>query len=690
MNTENFSPAAIEADLADLERGTRRPTGKSGYFLTLLALAWSLFQLWVVREPIDDTLVRSVHLAFALTLTFLAYPARKCSSHQIIPWSDYLLALLAGLGALYLFLDYDGIAERPGMPLPRDIIIGSCTIILLLEGTRRAMGWPMVILSGLFLGYCHFGPYMPELIAHHGASVRKIVNHMVLTTEGVFGVPLRVSASFVFLFVLFGALLERAGAGNYFIQLAYATLGTFRGGPGKAAVASSAMTGMISGSSIANVVTTGTFTIPLMKQMGFSAEKAAAVETAASVNGQLMPPIMGAAAFIIAEFLGISYTEVVKAAFIPATVSYLGLFYVVHLESCKLGLTGTPRSELPPILATFLSGIHHMIPVGVLVYGLMVEQISAGLAAFNAIFVLIFILLLQKPVLALLHRTPLLPAFQAGGRDLWQGLADGAYYMIPIAVATATAGLVVGTITLTGLGQRVVEVIEVISMGHIFPILLFTAVTSIILGMGLPTTATYIVMASLTAPIIVELGSSSGYIIPALAAHLFVFYFGIIADNTPPVGLASYAAAAIAHSDPVKTGVQAFAYDMRTAVLPFLFIFNTDLILIQGIVPGGSPADPAAWIWVEGWLPILALFGLATLAMFAFVSAVMGWNAGFAPWWERLLLLVVCVGLFRPGILSGLFSMEKTYWMVLPPLLLYAVLAGRKMPFLGGKPRLQS
>lgn len=666
-------------ELPITNRGGESFTGWSRHLLAIIALSWSIFQLWVVREAINDTLVRGIHLAFAITLAYLSFPASKNNKRETIGLTDALLAVLAGFGALYMVINYDAIATRPGLPILQDIIFGVITLLLLLEASRRTLGPALMIIGLIFLAYCYFGPALPDLIAHRGASLNKIISHMYLTTEGIFGVPLRVSASFVFLFVLFGALLERAGAGHYFIQLAYAALGRYRGGPAKAAIAASGMTGMISGSSIANTVTTGTFTIPLMKKMGFPAEKAGAIEVAASTNGQLMPPIMGAAAFIIAEFLGISYLEVVKAAFIPAVVSYLGLFYVVHLESCKLGIKGVPKKLLPPIFATFISGIHYIIPVLLLIYTLVIERQSAGLAAFNAILMVMVIIILQKPLLAIIHKKPLITAWQSGFSDLYFGLIDGARYMIPIALATAAAGLVVGTITLTGLGQRLLEVIEVLSMGHLILVLLFTAITSLILGMGLPTTANYIVMASLTAPIIVQLGSEAGLLIPAISAHLFVFYFGILADDTPPVGLAAYAASAIAHSDPIKTGIQGFTYDLRTAILPFMFIFNTDLILIQGIKEGGSPMLASDWIWITGWLPILAMFCLATVAMFAFASAIMGWNGGPASWWERIFLLLICLGLFRPDLLASAVGVEQKYYMVVPPLLLYGVLTTWKV-----------
>ncbi|MEG3641589.1 TRAP transporter permease [Magnetococcus sp. PR-3] len=654
-NAERFEATETEAEriVEEVEGGTRHPEGWIGSLLILLALSWSLFQLWVAQTAINDTLVRSIHLAFAMILAYWAHPYSKSSDKKHIPVVDLVLGVVACFGALYIFLDYDALAMRPGLPLTRDVIIGVITLILLLEAARRTLGPALTIIGTLFLIYCYAGPNLPDAIAHRGADLEQIVSHMYLTTEGIFGVPLRVSASFVFLFVLFGALLERAGAGHYFIQVAYAIMGRYRGGPAKAAIAASGLTGMVSGSSIANTVTTGTFTIPLMKKVGFPPEKAGAVEVAASTNGQLMPPIMGAAAFIIAEFLGITYLEVVKAAFIPAVVAYLGLFYMVHLEACKLGLKRVPKSELPPLWHTFISGIHFLIPVILLVYTLAVLRQSPQLAIFNAILALMSIMVLQRPVQALALKQPIGPAFRVSFEDLYHGLVNGARYMVPIGIATAAAGLVVGTITLTGLGQRFLEVIEMLSMGHMILVLLFTAITSLILGMGLPTTANYIVMASLTAPIIVELGTLNDMVVPAIAAHLFVFYFGILADDTPPVGLAAYAASAIARSDPIKTGIQGFTYDLRTAILPFMFIFNTDLILISGIREGAWMPTSSDWLWIEGWGPILGLFALSGLAMMAFTSALMGWHMGRINALQRIMMVMIALTLFRPGILNS-------------------------------------
>ncbi len=434
----------------------------------------------------------------------------------------------------------------------------------------------------------------------------------------------------------------------------------------------SGLTGLVSGSSIANVATTGTFTIPLMKRVGLPAYKAGAVEVAASTNGQLMPPVMGAAAFIMAEFLGIAYLDVVRAAVIPAFLSYIALFYVVHLEAVKLRLRPMDPSELPPFWKTFFEGIHYLIPLLVLIYTLVILRFSAISAAFNAILLTMAIIVVERPLEASLHViatmkretgvprvrhlfgpphfkqlehrlwNETLHAVAISFGELWQGLIAGARNMMGIGVATAAAGIIVGTVTLTGLSSRFIEAIEIISLGNVAFMLVLTAVTSLILGMGLPTTANYIVMATLTAPVIVTLGAKAGLLIPTLAAHLFVFYFGILADDTPPVGLAAYAAAAIAKSDPIKTGIQGFTYDLRTAVLPFVFIFNLELLMIAGVSAEGQI------IWMDNLLQIGWVILAAFVAMFAFASGLQGYFADECNWGERILLLLVCAVAFRP------------------------------------------
>ena len=563
------------------------------WLISIIALLWSMFQLYIVIEPVNSTISRSIHLSFGVVLAFLIYPMMKKPYFLTkIRWFGYTFATIGLITASYIAVFYNEISLRPGNYTTVDIVVAVVAIIILLEAGRRVLGLALSIIAIIFLAYCYLGPYMPELIIHKGASLNKLAGHMYLTTEGVFGVPLGVSAGFVFLFVLFGSLLDKAGAGEYFINLAYALLGKFRGGPAKAAVVASGFTGIMSGSSIANTVTTGTFTIPLMKKTGFKAEQAGAVETSASTMGQLMPPIMGAAAFIMAEFLGMAYSDVVIAAFIPAFVAYFALIYIVHLEALKLGLKGMNAEDLPKKWNTFVQGIHYLIPIFFLLYTLIVLRQSAASAAFNAIMLLMILMVIQHPFRAFLAKEKITKEIWLSGFvDILAGMISGAKNMVPIAIATALAGIVVGTITLTGLGQVLLEVVETLANGNIFAILALAALISIILGMGLPTTANYIVMASLTAPVILTLAADNGFLVPAIAAHLFVFYFGILADVTPPVGLAAYAAAGIAKADPMKTGVIGFIYNIRTALLPFMFFFNPELLLISGI-DSSNPGDP--------------------------------------------------------------------------------------------------
>ena len=589
-----------------------------------------------------------------------------------IPWYNFLIGPAAVIGALYIYYNYDALNARSGAWSPLDVGMGIMSIILLLKAARRTLGMALPVIAVLFILYDYLGQYMPDLIAHKGASINKIVGQMYLTTEGIFGVPLGVSASYVFLFVLFGALLERAGAGKYFIDLAYALLGKYDGGPAKASVAASGMMGIISGSSIANTVTTGTFTIPLMKKLGFPGHKAASVEVAASTNGQLMPPIMGAAAFIIAEFLGLAYTDVIMAAVIPAFVSYFALFYIVHLEAKKLGIKGEDPSKLQKAFDIFKSGIHYIIPIFFLMYTLIVLRQSPQMAAFNAILFMMLIMVIQRPVYAFLEGEKIdLGVIVSGFADIGHGMVNGAKNMVPIAIATAVAGIVVGSVTLTGVGLILSEVIEEISGGYIVAVLFFTAIVSLILGMGLPTTANYIVMAALTAPVIMDLSASLGYLIPAIAAHLFVFYFGILADDTPPVGMAAYAAAGIAKSDPIKTGLQGFAYDIRTAILPFAFFFNNKLLLISG-VDAADPNNPAGWQWITNPLEITLIFVTAAAGMFAFSSATQGWMITKTTGFERLLLISVVPFMLVPNIMAEKLPIGSEYVSYLIGALLYA------------------
>lgn len=618
---------------------TDQTLNPSGYVIAGIAFIWSVFQLATASVLILDSLsIRAIHLAFAMLIVFLAYPGRvrKQARKDIGAISTVLnwtAALIGALAAIYIVLDFWGISGRQGVPLIRDLVIGVALILLVLEAARRAVGPALPIISAAFLAYALYGNYMPDFLSFKGVSLNRLLGQMTMSTEGIYGIPLDVSANIVFLFVLFGATLERAGAGQYFIELALSLLGRFRGGPAKAAVVASGMTGMISGSSIANVVTTGTFTIPLMKKVGYPAEKAGAIEVAAGIDGQIMPPIMGAAAFIMAEYINVPYVNIVRAAIIPALLSYCALFYITHVEACKLGLRGMDRSETPRFRDVFFRGVHYLIPIAILVVELIYFRHSPQMAVFRSI-VTLWVIIVGHAVIAAARsgRSPTKGLIE-GARTIVWSLVAGGRNMVSVAIATACAGIIVGVVTL-GLGGIITEVIDQLSRGNIYVMLFITAVACLIIGMGIPTTATYIVVASLAAPAIVTLSDSSGFAVPLIAAHLFCFYFGILADDTPPVGLASFAAAAIAKSDPIVTGIQGFRYHIRTAILPFAFIFNHDLLLIG----------------VDNVFRGLAVFAAGLVGVLAFVSATQGWFAVRNRWYEAPILLAVTVCMLRPDI----------------------------------------
>ena len=658
----------IAKKMAEEEEGMgRRPKGVAKWVIPTIAVIWSFYQLSIASWLILDTVfVRAIHLGFALLIVFLNYPFFKerrfglkfLSATNRIPIFDYVIAIIACLSALYIAIDYAGINARYGSPIVRDAVIGFILLFVMLEASRRVIGPALSVIAIFFCAYAFLGPYMPDVIAFKGVSLNRFIGQMTMSTEGIYGIPLDVSATIVFLFVLFGAMLDKAGAGRYFIQLALSLLGGFKGGPAKAAILGSGLTGLVSGSSIANIVTTGTFTIPLMKKVGYPAKKAAAVEVAASTDGQLAPPIMGAAAFIIAEYVNVPYVEVIKAAAIPAFASYAALFYITHIEASKLGLRGLTRKELPQFFKTLATGIHYLVPLLMLLYELIIARHSPELAAFHAIWVMAAIMFFQHAVVAFKKKQPLVPAFKQGVVDIFSALAAGARNMCSVALATASAGIIVGVVAM-GLGGLITEVIDVISGGNVYLLLVITAIASLIIGMGLPTTATYIVMASLTAPVIVELGGSMGLVVPLMSAHLFCFYFGILADDTPPVGLAAYAAAAIAKSPPIATGLQGFMYDIRTAILPFMFIFNADLILHN----------------IFSWPQAILIFIMTCLGNFAFASATQGWLVTKNRVYELPILLLATFILMRPDAVAGWFGVphEQRYWMYLIGLAVFGV-----------------
>lgn len=715
--------------VAEADTGARNPQARwQAQLIIGTCIVWSLFQLYIAsRVPSMVATAtgisffanivaqaRFVHLAFAIALATMAFPLTKSAPRDRIPAYDWALLFL-GVGAcLYLVAFRFQIADRPGLWNTTDVTMSAIGMVVLMISVYRSLGLPLVIIASCFVLFAFFGGYSEwarNITNYGGASLSKALGHYWMQTEGVFGVALGVSTTMIFLFVLFGALLDRAGGGNWFIRVAIALLGALRGGPAKASVLSSMLTGMISGSSIANTVTTGTFTIPLMKRIGFPAEKAGAVEVASSTNGQLTPPVMGAAAFLMVEYVNIPYIDVVKHAFLPAVISYIALLYIVHLESLKMGLKGLEkpgrkigvlmililflsgfiflgicaflmiglRGILDPIMGdsiyaavalvgvlyvalvwlsarypdieedtegeptaprltpTLIGGLYFSVPIFILVWNLMVrtenlDRLSPALSAFWATIFMIIIALTHRPLKALFRGEGHVTEAVQGWADFVQGLILGARNMIGIGVATGAAGIIVGTISLTGAHQVIGQVIEVISGGNLMVLLLLVAVLSLILGMGLPTTANYIVVSSLMAPVIVSVGAQSGLIVPLIAVHMFVFYFGILADDTPPVGLAAYAAAAISRGDPIKTGVQGFAYDIRTALLPFLFIFNTDLLLID-----------------VGLFKAIFVFFISLTAMLLFAAATQGYFIAKSRLWETAVLLLIAFMLFRPG-----------------------------------------
>ena len=635
---------------------TRNITGFHLKIVSAIAIIWSLFQLWYA-SPFPFMLnfgmfkglpARAIHLGFALTLAFLIYPISKGKK---ISFFDVLISFIGAISCLYIYFFYDQLVERGGVLLnlrisetlnfPLELILGGCGILILLEATRRAIGLPLVIIASCFLLFSYFGRYAPEIISHGGLSLNRLVGFQWLDQEAIFGIPIGVSVDFIFLFVLFGALLETAGGGKYFLDLAFAMVGKMRGGPAKAAILGSGMTGLISGSSIANTVTTGTFTIPIMKKTGFSKEKAGAIEVSSSVNGQIMPPVMGAAAFVMASFIGVTYFEIVKHAFLPAIISYIALFYISHLEALKLNLKGMDDADVPHLKKTFLSGIHFLIPIFVLIYTLVYLRFTASYSIFYATITLVLVNLINLLIKNEIKKDALKEWFN----QTIVGFEKGALNMVAVGIAIATAGIIVGAVGSTGLSTNLIIVIESIAKDNVTILLFLTIILCLLLGMGLPTTANYVVVASLMATVLVDVGNASGFIFPLIAVHLFVFYFGLMADVTPPVGLASYAAAGISGGDPLRTGVQAFWYSLRTGILPIVFLFNHELLLI-GIEN----------IWHGLIVIITSLIGILV-----FTSATQGWFINKLKWYEIIIFLVISISLLSPDFVLNKFYPKYNY-----------------------------
>ncbi|WP_068141236.1 TRAP transporter permease [Limnochorda pilosa] len=600
----------------DRESAFRRLGGPVGWAIAATLIAFSLFQLYTAAFGVFDARIqRAIHLAFGMSLVYLLFPTRRGGSRTSLPWWDVLLGLAAAAIPLYLVVFYQEIVMRAGLPTPSDIAVATVAVLLVLEATRRVVGIPIVVIAVAFLVYAAVGRQMPGFLAHRGFSFAQIANHMYFTTEGIFGIPLGVSSTFIFLFILFGAFLEKTGIGRFFIDLANAVAGFASGGPAKVAVITSAFEGTISGSSVANTVGSGSFTIPMMKRLGYRPEFAAAVEAAASTGGQLMPPIMGAAAFLMAEFTGIPYIEIAKSAILPALLYFTGIFIAVHYEAKRVGLQGIPRSQLPSLWSVMRQRGHLFLPLVGIIY-LLMEGNTPMKAAFYGIVLAV--------AAAMVH-----PSTRMSFRDIVGALEQGARAALGVVMATAAAGIIIGVITLTGLGLKLASGLVSLAQGQLLLTLFFTMITSLVLGMGSPTTANYVITSTIAAPALLQLG------VPILVAHMFVFYFGIVADITPPVALAAYAGSGIARSNPLATGVTASRIAIGAFLIPFIFAFNPSMLLID-----------ATWVHTlqMGITSVLGMFGVA-VGMGGFYRAAMS-----LP--ERLLFVAGGLLMIDPKLLT--------------------------------------
>ncbi|MDD2573246.1 MAG: TRAP transporter permease [Bacillota bacterium] len=611
----------------DREYAFRRLEGPVAKFVFLLAVAWSLAQLYTAAFGVfPSTLQRAPHVGVALIIIFILYPARRGSKSNRVPWYDYMLALLGFAAAAYHVIYYKELVWRAGVYNTNDMIISVIAVLLIIEATRRMAGPVIISLATFFLLYAYFGNYFPSFMAHPGLTVKRIAVFQWLGTEGILGIPIQVSSTFIFLFMLFATFLRKTGIGDWLTDIAVGLTGGAIGGPAKAAVIASAAQGTVSGSSVANTVGTGSVTIPLMKSIGYRKEFAGAVEAAASTGGQLMPPIMGAAAFIMVEFLNISYGRIALSAAIPAILYFTGIFITVHLEAKKAGLLGIPKEKLPDWKSLLLKKWFLATPIaGIIV--LLVKGYTPMMAAFIAIILCIV-------------ASSILKETRMSIKNIIKALEEGARSALPVVVACATAGIIVGIITLTGLGMKMSGGLVKLAGGNIYLTMLFTMFGSIILGMGVPTTANYIIQATVSAPALMALG------VPQIAAHLFVFYFGIVADITPPVALAAFAGSGIAQSDPLKTGFEAFKLGFAAYLVPYIFALSPILVLVR-------PEGASTMVFV---FSVLLAVITAIIGMICIGASTTGYFVTNDKWYERVLFFAAGVTLIVPGITTDLLG----------------------------------
>lgn len=602
----------------DSDADTMQYKGVMAKIVSAIAITFSVFQLYTATFGVlDAQLQRAVHLGFGLALVYLLYPSRKSWSRTRVHPLDVVLAILGAASPAYIVLEYKELVLRSGTVTTPDLVIGLLGILLVVEATRRVVGIPMVTVVLCFIAYAFAGPYMPGVLAHRGLTLSQLVSHLYFTTEGIFGIPLGVSSTFIFLFILFGAYLESTGLGKFFIDLANSIAGWASGGPAKVAVLSSGLMGTVSGSSVANVVGTGSLTIPMMKKLGYHKNFAGAVEAAASTGGQLMPPVMGAAAFLMAEFVGVPYIDIVKAAVIPALLYFTGVWLGVHFEAKRNNLKGLPREQLPKFGRLFLERGHLALPLVIIVY-LLVSGYTPMRAALVAIVLSIVCSALRKS-------TRMKPV------EIVRGLDKGARNVLSVLVACASAGIVIGVVTKTGVGLKLASGLLTLSGGLLLPTLFFTMITAIVLGMGVPTTANYVITSTIAAPAIIQMG------VPVLAAHMFVFYFGIIADVTPPVALAAFAGAGIAGGNALRTGINASKLAIAAFIIPYMFVLSPVILMIDA---------------TAGTLILTTI--TAIIGMVALSSALIGYLADTCHPYERLLLIAGGLMMIKPGMMTDL------------------------------------
>jgi TRAP transporter 4TM/12TM fusion protein len=629
-----------EIDLSNLcdEGKVRNPGKKVALLIFIIGVLWSLFHFYTAGTGLmTATLQRSAHLSVGLGLCFLYYPFnRKCDdAYNKLPWYDYLFALGGFISIFYVYYFYVDLIWRVGSPTAIDLLMGGAAVVFILLAAHRAFGPVLPIVTVVFLTYPFIGPYLPDLIGHGGYRLVRVINDLYLTNTGIFGIPIAVSSTFVFIFVMFGTFFQVSGAGLYIVRLAFATMGRFRGGPAKAAVLASGFMGSIIGSSVANTVVTGSITIPVMKKTGFTPEVAGGVETAASTDGQFLPPIMGAAAFVMAEFTGIPYWQICVSAALPAIISYFALLVIVHLQAAKTGMRPMEKSEIPPFLSTFLRGIFYWLPICILVYYLLIVRLTPITAGYFAILSVLAIMIIIRMIKFIeLQKTAglsvgenLVTQAKGLGSDVLEGLDSAAKSMAGIAVACACAGVIVGVVTMTGLGQSMILLLSGVAGNSLLILLLMSAGISIILGLGLPTTAKYVVMATLVAPAILTIAPE----VSVMAVHLFILYYAILADDTPPVGVAAYAAAAIARSDPIKTGLLGFKFDLGAFLLPFMFIYNPEFLLID-----------------TTWQKALLVAATSLFGIYCFSAVIQRWLFTRMKIWEQVILLGVAISMIWP------------------------------------------